>query len=219
MAQEPIASVFNDAYAAEQFEAYRQDPTSVEESWRQFFRFAEEAIGRRAGGDEAYARIAAAASRYTAAIRSYGHLAVQLDPLGSPPPGAQELHPEFHRITEDELTQVSGAALGFPHLATAHDVAERLKKRYTRNLAVEVHHIGSEEERVWFRSAGVVQVLRAEIGDGENFGEDHLFAVGVDFALDLEGRETIALELAEFVERSVGAAFLQGSEFDEAFHL
>ena len=151
MAQEPIASVFNDAYAAEQFEAYRQDPTSVEESWRQFFRFAEEAIGRRAGGDEAYARIAAAASRYTAAIRSYGHLAVQLDPLGSPPPGAQELHPEFHRITEDELTQVSGAALGFPHLATAHDVAERLKKRYTRNLAVEVHHIGSEEERVWFR--------------------------------------------------------------------
>ncbi len=155
MAQEPIASVFNDAYAAEQFEAYRQDPSSVEESWRQFFRFAEEALGRGpsagAGGDEAYARIAAAASRYTAAIRAYGHLAVQLDPLGSPPPGAQELTPEFHRITEEELTQVSGAALGFPHLATAKDVAERLKKRYTRNLAVEVGHLGSDEERMWFR--------------------------------------------------------------------
>ncbi|MFM9013687.1 MAG: 2-oxoglutarate dehydrogenase E1 subunit family protein, partial [Gemmatimonadota bacterium] len=45
MSTPPIASVFNDAYAAEQFEAYRRDPTSVEESWRQFFRFAEEAIG------------------------------------------------------------------------------------------------------------------------------------------------------------------------------
>ena len=46
--QQPIASVFNDAYAAEQFEAYRKDPASVEESWRQFFRFAEQAmeIGR-----------------------------------------------------------------------------------------------------------------------------------------------------------------------------
>ena len=68
-------------------------------------------------------------------------------------------------------------------------------------------------------SAGVVQVLRAEIGDGENFGEDHFFAVGVDFALDLEGGKAVSLELAEFVERSVGAAFLQCSEFDEAFHL
>ncbi|HRN54642.1 MAG TPA: hypothetical protein PK788_14195 [Gemmatimonadaceae bacterium] len=48
MAQDtpPIASVFNDAYAAEQFERYAQDPASVEESWRQFFRFAEEAMGR-----------------------------------------------------------------------------------------------------------------------------------------------------------------------------
>ncbi len=67
--------------------------------------------------------------------------------------------------------------------------------------------------------AGVVEVLRAEIGDGENFGEDHFFAVGVDFTLDFEGGEAIPLELAEFVERSVGAAFLQCSEFDEAFHL
>jgi 2-oxoglutarate dehydrogenase E1 component len=155
MAQDtpPIASVFNDAYAAEQFERYRQDPASVEESWRQFFRFAEEALGRSAssGGSEDYARIVAAASRYTSNIRSYGHLAVQLDPLGSPPPGAPELTPEFHGITEADLEQVSGAALGFPHLATAKDVAERLKKRYTRNLAVEVGHLGSEEERAWFR--------------------------------------------------------------------
>jgi len=152
MAQEPIASVFNDAYAAEQFEAYRQDPSSVDESWRQFFRFAEEAMGRSAGGgDDEYARIVAGAARYTSAIRAYGHLAVQLDPLGAPPPGAPELTPEFHGITEDELDLVSGTALGFPHLATARDVAVRLKKRYTRNLAVEVGHLGSEDERMWFR--------------------------------------------------------------------
>ncbi|MBX3134250.1 MAG: 2-oxoglutarate dehydrogenase E1 component [Gemmatimonadaceae bacterium] len=156
MAQDPspIASVFNDAYAAEQFERYRKDPASVEESWRQFFRFAEEAMGRgpvSGGGGADYARIVAGAARYTSSIRAYGHLAVQLDPLGTPPPGAQELTPEFHGITEAELEQVSGASLGWPHLATAKDVAERLKKRYTRNLAVEVGHLGSDEERMWFR--------------------------------------------------------------------
>ena len=165
MSKEPIASVFNDAYAAEMFEAYRQDPTSVDESWRQFFRFAEQAMGN--GGAPAaaapedaaaeaaeaadYARKVAGAARYTSAIRAYGHLAVQIDPLGTPPPGAQELTPEFHGIVEADLDLISGASLGFPHLKTARDVAERLKRRYTRNLAVEVGHLGAEEERLWFR--------------------------------------------------------------------
>lgn len=158
MSKDPIANVFNDAYAAEQFEAYRRDPTSVEESWRQFFRFAEQAMDRAAPAaatataDEAYARLVAGVSHYVSAIRAYGHFAVQLDPLGTPPPGARELTPEFHRVTDADLDRVSGASLGFPHLATARDVATRLQKRYTRNLAVEVGHLGSEEERSWFRT-------------------------------------------------------------------
>jgi 2-oxoglutarate dehydrogenase E1 component len=174
MSNEPIASVFNDAYAAEQFEAYRRDPASVEESWRQFFRFAEQAMGGMRGqapmpapaaataqdseraapapaDNEDVARKAAGAARYTNAIRQFGHLAVQIDPLGSPPPGAPELTPEFHGIKDADLDAISGAAIGFPHLATARDVAERLRKRYCTNLAVEVSHLGSEEERAWFR--------------------------------------------------------------------
>src|SRR4051812_49130927 len=41
----PITSVFNDGYIAEQFEAFRQNPDSVDESWRQFFRFAQSLSG------------------------------------------------------------------------------------------------------------------------------------------------------------------------------
>ena len=165
MSNEPIASVFNDAYAAEQFEAYRHDPASVEESWRQFFRFAEQATGNGApvaaappvtsappsAPDPEYARKAAGAARYTTAIRNYGHLTVQIDPLGSTPPGAAELKLEFFGITEADLDLVTGASLGFPHLATARDVANRLRTRYCTNLGVEVRHLGSEEERAWFR--------------------------------------------------------------------
>ncbi|MBL8997213.1 MAG: 2-oxoglutarate dehydrogenase E1 component [Gemmatimonadetes bacterium] len=161
MSNEPIASVFNDAYAAEQFEAYRRDPASVEESWRQFFRFAEQAMGVAAPAapaaaapsapDPEYARKAAGAARYTTAIRNYGHFAVQIDPLGTPPPGAAELELSFFGITEADLDLVTGASLGFPHLATARDVANRLRKRYCTNLGVEVRHLGSEEERAWFR--------------------------------------------------------------------
>ena len=158
-----IASVFNDGYVAEQFEAYRRDPNSVEESWRQYFRLAESLGGAApaggAGNDQEFARKVAGVARYTAAIRRYGHLAVQLDPLGSPPPGAVELTLEHYGITESDLDLVSGAAIDFPHLATARDVAARLRQRYTRNLAVEFVHCRTEEERQWFRALFTAEQL------------------------------------------------------------
>ncbi|MBA4072726.1 MAG: 2-oxoglutarate dehydrogenase E1 component, partial [Gemmatimonas sp.] len=164
----PISSAFNDGYIAEQFEAYRRDPASVEESWRQIFRLAESLGGvasttaptaSERADLQAFARKVAGAARYTAAIRRYGHLAVQLDPLGTPPPGAVELTLEHYGITDADLDLVSGAAIDFPHLATARDVAERLKYRYMRNLAVEFVHCGSEEERQWFRALFTAEQL------------------------------------------------------------
>ncbi|MBC7841095.1 MAG: hypothetical protein H7099_02215, partial [Gemmatimonadaceae bacterium] len=47
MADTPISSsAFNDGYVAEMFEAYRADPSSVDESWRQFFRLAAQFGGQ-----------------------------------------------------------------------------------------------------------------------------------------------------------------------------
>ncbi len=162
---DPIASVFNDAYIAEQYDNFRRDPGSVDESWRQFFRLAAEfgggaaAPAASAGPDQDFARRVVGVSRYLNSIRRYGYLAVQLDPLGSPPPGATELTLDHYGITEADLDLVTGAALGFPHLATGRDVAERLKYRYTRNLAVEFVHCGTEEERQWFRALFTAEQL------------------------------------------------------------
>jgi 2-oxoglutarate dehydrogenase E1 component len=180
----PAFSLFNDGYAAEVYEAYRADPASVEESWRQFFRFAEQltgvtpaasgtgtgtgngiaADGAAATADteaqrQDFARVTVGISRYLNSIRRYGYLAVQLDPLGSAPPGARELTLEHYGITDADLDRVTGEALGFPHLGTARDVAERLKYRYTRNLAVEFVHCRTEEERQWFREVFTAEQL------------------------------------------------------------
>jgi 2-oxoglutarate dehydrogenase E1 component len=172
----PISSAFNDGYIAEQFEAYRRDPTSVEESWRQMFRLVESLGGvapttapaaTDATNLQAFAHTVAGVARYTAAIRRYGHLAVQLDPLGTPPPGAVELTLEHYGITDADLDLVSGAAIDFPHLSTARDVAERLKYRYTRSLAVEFVHCGSEEERQWFRALFTAEQLTRALTDDE----------------------------------------------------
>lgn len=171
----PVSSVFNDGYIAEQLDAYRRDPKSVDESWRQFFRLAESlggnsvsagAVGSPADQQE-FARKVAGVARYVSAIRQFGHLAVPLDPLGTPPPGALELTMEHYGITDADLDVVSGAAIDFPHLATARDVVERLTFRYMRNVAVEFVHCGSEEERLWFRSVFTEEHLTRPLSHDE----------------------------------------------------
>src|SRR4030095_8277709 len=155
MPSAPITSVYNDGYIAEVYEAYRRDPASVDESWRQFFRFAEQLSGTdrsstTVAADPVYLRKVAGAAALVDAIRQYGHLAVQLDPLGSPAPGAAELTPEFHGITEADLHLVPALALGFD-VGTAADVTARLRDLYSSTMGFEFAHLDEEAERDWFR--------------------------------------------------------------------
>jgi 2-oxoglutarate dehydrogenase E1 component len=163
----PTTTIFNDAYVAETYEAYRRDPASVDESWRQFFRTAESLAGVTGGGgaDEGVLRKTAAAAALVDAIRQYGHLAVQLDPLGTLPTGSPELSPEFHGITEEDLRAVPAAALGYGD-GTAADVVRRLREVYCSTIGLEFTHLGESEEREWFRKTmeerALTQPLRRE---------------------------------------------------------
>ena len=160
------SSAFNDGYVAEMFEAYRADPSSVDESWRQFFRLASQfsggptsttASGTPSSGaalDPDLPRLAAAAASLAQNIRIFGHLAVQLDPLGTSPLGAAELTPEYHKITAADLARVPAASLNYadPRFRTAADVIAMLRRRYSSRLALEVMHLPDESERLWFRT-------------------------------------------------------------------
>lgn len=163
-----ITSVFNDGIIAEQFERYRNDPASVDESWRQYFRVAESLFGKSgvtpAGSepsalsgvtsiDTEYLRKVAAAASLLHAVRMYGHYDVQLDPLGSPPVGADELTPEFYGLTEDDLATIPGAAIGDDRFPTAKEVIARKRAVYCSRIGYEVWHLEVNEERNWFRRA------------------------------------------------------------------
>jgi 2-oxoglutarate dehydrogenase E1 component len=155
----PTTSAFNDGYIAELYDAYRRDPASVDESWRQFFRFAE-SLGRAeaapSGGtfDPSILRKTAGAAGLVAAIERFGHLAVPIDPLGSTPPGAAELEPEFHGISESDLDAVPAAALGGgrSERGTAADLVRRLRELYCTSLGYEFEHVSDETERQWLRA-------------------------------------------------------------------
>src|SRR5829696_7220703 len=153
MTSPTITSVFNDGYIAEQYERYRRDPASVEESWRQFFAVARslaggpEAAGAAAADPAMLSKVASAAT-LVQAIRTYGHLAVPLDPLGTAPKGAPELSPEFHGITDEDLEAIPAAALGFDdRFTTAGDVVRMLRHRYSSNLGFEVTHLAEQRRR------------------------------------------------------------------------
>ena len=45
MTPSPITSAFNDGYIAEMYEQYRRDPASVDDSWRQYFKMAQQLGG------------------------------------------------------------------------------------------------------------------------------------------------------------------------------
>jgi 2-oxoglutarate dehydrogenase E1 component len=158
MSNEPITSVFNDGYIAEAFESYRRDPSSVDESWRQFFRFAERlgdvvpaAQGAPGQADESLLGKAAAAASLAESIRELGHLGAQIDPLGNTPPGTPELTPEFHGISEADLEAIPGSVLRSSE-PTAADVVKRLRSLYANNVGFEIAHLGQAAEREWLKA-------------------------------------------------------------------
>ena len=214
----PTTTVFNDGYIAETYEAYRRDPSSVDESWRQFFRTAE-SLGSRGDGGQADNRLlrkTAAAASLVEAIREYGHLAVQLDPLGTPPPGAPELTPEFHGMKEDELADVPASALGIS-VGSAADVVQHLREVYCSTIALEFTHLGSEDERAWFKQSmeegtithpltadEKIAVLRrlTEVDGLERFLER---AYKGYKRFSIEGNDVLIAMLDETIERSAGS--------------
>ena len=153
----PITSVFNDGYVAEMYERYLRDPASVDDSWRQYFAMAQRLSGAAAAPvsagptDAAYLRKVAGAAMLVRAVRQYGHLAVPVDPLGSPPVGAAELSPEFYGVTDKDLGEIPGAALGFPEHRTAASAIAHLRAIYASRIGFEFHHLEEEDERAWFR--------------------------------------------------------------------
>jgi 2-oxoglutarate dehydrogenase E1 component len=146
----PITSVFNDGYIAEQYEAFRRNPDSVDEGWRQFFRFAQSVGGGDIPGavDASQLRVAAGAASLADAIRRFGHLEVALDPLGSAPPSSPELKLEFHGLTQADLDRLPAAALGAQG-GSAAGVIDELRRQYCSTLACEFDHVGNDAERKW----------------------------------------------------------------------
>src|SRR5688572_17747902 len=165
----PITGVYNDGAIAELYEQFRRDPASVDETWRQYFRFAEQLAGTApssASADPELLHKVAGAAGLVSAIQRYGHMQVQIDPLGSTPPGAAEMTPEFHGITESDLRQIPAQALGGT-TGTAADFVNRMRELWCGAIGFEYDHLENDKEREWFRQTIESQRLTAPLSTEE----------------------------------------------------
>jgi 2-oxoglutarate dehydrogenase E1 component len=192
-----IAGV-NAGYVLELYERYLKDPTSVDEATRRYFANwtppAEDARpalnGHAAAAPSPSPSIdkIVGAANYAHSIRAYGHLAAQIDPLGTPPPGDPSLDPAFHGITEDDLRALPASLIGGPLVnpdECALDATEALKRVYASTTGYDYDHIRLPEEREWLRNA-------AESGE---------FATPPDTATDLLDQLTEVEVFERFIHR------------------
>lgn len=151
----------NAAYVLDLYERFRQDPGSVDPATRAYFE--RHPPVELLEGAEAPPPVPSAALDKVAglvnlanAIREYGHLAAQLDPLGSPPPGDPSLELAYHHLTEEDLRALPPGPVGGPiarRAATAWDAIQQLREVYCRHIGYDYDHLRNAEEREWLREA------------------------------------------------------------------
>ena len=114
------------------------------------------AVCRPAVADVELLQAVASAMALVDAIRSHGHLAARLDPLGSEPLGDPALEEsELAVPLPPEIQGRSPRPILGVHVEgeTLADVLPRLREVYCGTIAYEIEHISDQAERAWLRQA------------------------------------------------------------------
>jgi 2-oxoglutarate dehydrogenase E1 component len=157
----------NAGYVFELYERYRQNPESVDPATRQAFaEWTPTDVGTPGpsvqpgtvptSAGPAALQNAVAAFNLAQSIRRYGHLAAQLDPLGSTPLGDPSMAPASHGIAEADLQELPASLVGGPvseAAANAYEAIERLRHIYCSTTGYDYAHVFVPEERQWLRHA------------------------------------------------------------------
>jgi 2-oxoglutarate dehydrogenase E1 component len=149
----------NRGYVLELYERFRKDPASVDPATRAIFEQwtpPQEPAAPSADAAGVPVRVAVGAVNLAQSIRRYGHLAAQLDPLGSAPIGDPSLLPETHGVSEADLRRLPANLVTSPLAERAesmHDVVDAFRRVYCATIGYDLSHIFVPEERRWLRQA------------------------------------------------------------------
>ncbi len=149
----------NEGYVQELYERFRKDPSSVDAETRALF---ERSAPPAAPVEEAGAASGVSLSKVVGAvnlaqsIRRYGHLAAQIDPLGTRPQGDPSLLAETHGVSDADLRALPAQLVASPLADEATnmlEVVEAFRRVYCSTTGYDYAHVFVPEERRWLRHA------------------------------------------------------------------
>jgi 2-oxoglutarate dehydrogenase E1 component len=150
----------NAGYVLELYERYRQNPESVDPETRKAFESWTPTEDGGEGGipplSSVDVRVVVGAVNLAESIRRYGHLAAQLDPLGSPPVGDPSLSPRAHGVADDDLKTLPAWLVGgsvAESSSNAFEAIGKLRRVYCSTTGFDYSHVFVPEEREWLRHA------------------------------------------------------------------
>ena len=95
---------------------------------------------------------AATSNALVRSLRTHGHLAASLDPLGSTPHGDPALDPPSIGLTPGLMAQIPSRLLHiFVEGDTLAEAFPRLRGVYCGTIAYQLEHIASHQQRRWLR--------------------------------------------------------------------
>jgi 2-oxoglutarate dehydrogenase E1 component len=102
--------------------------------------------------DEELLQAVQAATSLLKAYRTHGHLAAQLDPLGSEPKGDPALQPENVNLTPELMERIPASILriGVPG-ETLLEALPRMRTAYCGTIGYQFEHLSSHQQRIWLR--------------------------------------------------------------------
>jgi multifunctional 2-oxoglutarate metabolism enzyme len=109
-----------------------------------------------------------AATSLLKAYRTHGHLAAQLDPLGSEPKGDPALQPENVNLTPELMERIPASILriGVPG-ETLLEALPRMRTAYCSTIAYQFEHLSSHQQRIWLREMIETGAHRQPLTDEE----------------------------------------------------
>jgi 2-oxoglutarate dehydrogenase E1 component len=153
----------NLGYILELYEQYRNDPNAVDEATRKLFEGwspAEPAAAVTTSenllSSTGLLRLLTGAANLAQAIRVYGYISANLNPLENTSADNRLLTPEFHHLKEEDLFNLPADVVKLPDRLSkgnAHEAIEVLRSIYCGTIGYDYGHIRIPEERDWLYQA------------------------------------------------------------------
>ncbi len=160
----------NYAYLLGLYERYQENPDSVDEATRRLFDQWKPAepvsVGRSGLGPKTLVAVANLAQ----ALRSYGYMAANLDPLGNSSRGDPVLNPEFYGLDQQDLLNAPPELVGLPGGYTAQNAAQAidtLRSIYCGAAGYDYGQVHNPGERSWLRQVAETGSFRVQAASAD----------------------------------------------------